>query len=168
MFRKLTYGPNKQFAGKRLFVPQNKGWFIGPADGSLPALDVANVHCSASQDQHEQERYAKLFAAAPEAYECARFVAGQCMAISDRVRNKDKHLSAGSVAAILENMAVVCRKVLDKIEPCTLEADLRDGWIGQGNSKRITFPRWCREMAADDRGTLQDAARLYLLMLKAS
>lgn len=43
-----------------------------------------------------------------------------------------------------------------------LETELRDAWEGEGNSKRITFNRWLQNMASNDRGTLQDAAKELL------
>jgi hypothetical protein len=47
-----------------------------------------------------------------------------------------------------------------------LEAELTDAWEGQGDRKRITFHRWVKEMADNDRGTLQDAAKEYLRLRK--
>ena len=44
----------------------------------------------------------------------------------------------------------------------TLRTELRDAWIGEGNSKRITFRNWVQNMADNPRGTLQKAAREYL------
>lgn len=45
----------------------------------------------------------------------------------------------------------------------SVEAELRDAWEGQGNSRRITFLQWVREMADNPRGTLQDSARMFLV-----
>lgn len=48
----------------------------------------------------------------------------------------------------------------------SLEDQLRDAWEGEGNRKRVTFLRWVRNMAANDRGTLQQAAKKFLLRRK--
>lgn len=47
----------------------------------------------------------------------------------------------------------------------TIETELRDAYVRdacQGESKRITFPRWVKAMAANDRAILQDTAKAYL------
>lgn len=41
-----------------------------------------------------------------------------------------------------------------------LQTELQDACIGEGN--RTTFIKWCRAMAKNDRGILQNAAKEYL------
>jgi hypothetical protein len=50
----------------------------------------------------------------------------------------------------------------DKPRTITLELELWDAWIGEGNSKKYTFKEWVNEMADNDKGILQDAAKEYL------
>lgn len=44
----------------------------------------------------------------------------------------------------------------------SLEAELRDAWEGQGNSRNITFDAWLAEMADNDNGILTYAARMFI------
>lgn len=80
-YHKLTYGPNKRFdgvGGAARMVPR-RGWFIGPAERSEASsmIDIAEVHCTASQDATVQERWARLLAAAPDLLEACE-LAWQC------------------------------------------------------------------------------------------
>ena len=52
------------------------------------------------------------------------------------------------------------------IRSIPLETELRDAWKGQGNSRKITFLRWCREMADSPTGILQEAAKNFLASRK--
>lgn len=61
-----------------------------------------------------------------------------------------------------------CRATLNMCPTCypphgkiSLHAELLDAWEGEGNSSRISFRDWLRDMANNPRGTLQDAAKRY-------
>jgi hypothetical protein len=43
-----------------------------------------------------------------------------------------------------------------------LRAELVDAWQGEGNSSRVSFEKWVRDMADNPRGTLQEAAQKWL------
>jgi hypothetical protein len=43
-----------------------------------------------------------------------------------------------------------------------LQFELWDAYEGEGNAERVTFLQWIRDMAANDKGTLQEAAKRYL------
>ena len=65
MFKPLIYGPTKKWSneGGKARLVTGRGWFIAPEGNGF---DVAEVHCTNSQDEKTQEAYARLFAAAPD------------------------------------------------------------------------------------------------------
>lgn len=68
-FRKLTYGKMKEFKSTNgaARLVDGRGFFIGPVpEKGRDNLDIAEVHCTASQVMEEQEAWARLFAAAPD------------------------------------------------------------------------------------------------------
>lgn len=72
-FPALIYGRKKKMESVdgKVRVVTDRGWFIGP-DGK--GLDVGEVYCTASQNEAEQERFARLFAAAPKLLAALRAV----------------------------------------------------------------------------------------------
>lgn len=65
-FPKLTYGPLKEFTAtpdNKARLTNRRGFFVGPVG---QGIDVAEIHCTASQKLETQERFARLFAASPD------------------------------------------------------------------------------------------------------
>ncbi len=85
-----------------------------------------------------------------------------------RVHGLQRMPVAGVTTYVPVSVEVVFDKPAAALQPTIpLEVELRDAWIGEGNSKKITFLRWCKEMAENPRGTLQAAAIKFLAERKA-